>query len=632
MVRIALLFSLTLALALVALDAQAVCPVFPAHYLVGADASYCTHDTIQAAIDAVGTCPVIIDVTREHLYGSGGFCTPNQSGGCHLSISGKNVTLQGWGDGVSCYTLTQSVCPTCAPDSTASLVTLDGANGGGPVLTITGASNVKLRNLTIAHGAASASASGGGVDFAGTGSLATFATLILQNDAGYGGGINFNGSGGSATLTLQANTSISSNTAQVSGGGVRVEGGAHLVVVEPQTVIEDNHAPNGRGGGVEVVGPALADIGSPGFGAGGVIFLNDARYGGGVAVSGRDNHDAQVRLFSTDPATPVRLSQNTATNTGGAVFLEPSSNLSDYGYAILCASGFRMDGNSAQEGAAIYGDTAYNDLNVPWNSIVTLGSLAEMDSPQCNYDAPPPVSGLGAVACTGGACNLIDGNRAQDINDVPKPGSTILVQNTGYVSVDALALRGNSGASALRVFDGGVDVANCLIADGSYGGPLITLEEPGDSSSARLQNCTFANNAIGGSAVIHSGSALTLLDSIIAQPGVTTLDYSGGVNALDAEYLLSNDVSTLPASAGIVQGTPAFVDAANGDYHLDATSLGIDFAPAVAGDDRDLDGLPHDQDLVAVPNQYGVRDLGPYERQFVCAADTVFCNGFDAYQ
>ena len=80
-----------------------------------------------------------------------------------------------------------------------------------------------------------------------------------------------------------------------------------------------------------------------------------------------------------------------------------------------------------------------------------------------------------------------------------------------------------------------------------------------------------------------------------------------------------------------MQGDPSFVDVAQGDYHLRPTSLAIDVAPPVAGDDRDLDGNPHDQDIVSVPDQDGDRDLGAYERQqrYCGAADTVFCATFD---
>ncbi|MEP7098661.1 MAG: hypothetical protein ABI748_13450, partial [Dokdonella sp.] len=60
--------------------------------------------------------------------------------------------------------------PYAPPTSTQPLVTLDGSNGGR-VLTITGNSNVGLRNLTVTGGQTDDSASGGGISFDGQGSL-----------------------------------------------------------------------------------------------------------------------------------------------------------------------------------------------------------------------------------------------------------------------------------------------------------------------------------------------------------------------------------------------------------------------------------------------------------------------------
>ena len=84
----------------------------------------------------------------------------------------------------------------------------------------------------------------------------------------------------------------------------------------------------------------------------------------------------------------------------------------------------------------------------------------------------------------------------------------------------------------------------------------------------------------------------------------------------------------------IFQGEPIFRDAAAGDYHQQAfrigsqvtASLGIDFAPPVAGDDRDLDGSPYDQDVGSVPDRFGVRDIGCYEAQPI--TDRVFGDAF----
>ncbi|MCB1570107.1 MAG: hypothetical protein KDI72_03405, partial [Xanthomonadales bacterium] len=122
---------------------------------------------------------------------------------------------------------------------------------------------------------------------------------------------------------------------------------------------------------------------------------------------------------------------------------------------------------------------------------------------------------------------------------------------------------------------------------------------------------------------------LTLANSIIDQPGNNALGYGGNPNDLLVGYVLSSDVTTLPAVAGVALGRPTYVNAAAGNYRLALNSLGIDFAPPIVGDDRDLDNNPHDQDLPEVGNLFGVRDLGAYERQRSCGAgDTIFCDGF----
>jgi hypothetical protein len=95
--------------------------------------------------------------------------------------------------------------------------------------------------------------------------------------------------------------------------------------------------------------------------------------------------------------------------------------------------------------------------------------------------------------------------------------------------------------------------------------------------------------------------------------------------------VLSNDTSTLPDSNSVIQGQASFLNVAAGDYHLLATSLGIDFAPAKGG--SDLDSLPRDVDLPTIPNVFGPRDIGAYERQSLLACDTnsdaIFCDGFE---
>lgn len=635
-------------------DASALCPIFPTHVRVGADAANCAYNDIQSAINAVGSCPVVIDITKEHTYGNGGFCTPNQSGGCHLNISAKtNVTLQGWGDGITCEALNTNVCEACGPGQTIPLVTLDGGNSGGPVLSISGASNVSVRNLTITHGATAYDGSGGGIAFSGSGSLLLEDSTVGANYAGYGGGINMNGSGAGATLTLNAYTLVLNNTAQFSGGGVRLEGNAILHAVAAQTLIGFNsalgHDPvfdsasGGYGGGVEIIGPASASIGSSGYGAGGAVVGNDAVYGGGISVNAgqNDGADAMLRLFTTDAGRAVDVDQNFASARGGGVYLKSyiSFGLSggSIANAVACLSNFRISANTAPDGPAIYADYDSDAVGVDNGGYVQINrSLQVAADEKCE---PGTSAGLGEVACAPGvACNEIADNIAQDGSGQPTGGSVLFVGHEAELAVDRLAMRRNSGGMLIRqVGEGdpglipqtGTPLRNCLLVDNTAGGDLISAELY-SSSPLELESCTIANNAIGGTAVMHYEDGLKLLDTLVDQAGKPTAD---GITTKSAQYVLATEISTLPADVTVQQlvADAKFADPANGDYHLQLTSPAVDYAGGIGG--SDLDGYPRDVDLAAKANAFGPRDIGAYERQsdYACdnAPDALFCSGFD---
>ncbi|GAA0719016.1 hypothetical protein [Dokdonella soli] len=614
-------------------DADAfLCQPIPYYRFVGDTASdaMCTDNDIQSAINNASCPGTTIVITRERVYTAQ-----------HLTISNKSLTLYAVGDGVPCGPPPPFCDPNIGgcnnPPPTQPQVTLDGiGQTGNSTLHIDGTSYVTLRFLHVTGG--NVSDRGGGIYFSGAGSLMLDTTTVDHNSAGNGGGISFSGSGGNATLTLLGNTLVLENAigAGGSGGGILVEGSARLFALKDRTLIGYNHAPGGFGGGIAVIGPARADIGSPGYNGGAAIQFNDAAYGGGIAASAvHDRQSVNVRLFTVDPANPVHIQNNTASRTGGGIYLKPLNNSSgDFGEATLCAFDFRIDDNKAQEGAAIYADTDIDtSVGIDFGGEVYMN----IDShPGCNMPESPP--SLGAVACAHGVpCNTVSGNIAEDSNNTPTPGSAILVQDDGSFKVNRLLMRGNQGAHAIRTFGldssfGTAYVYNCLVADNQVTGELVRIDNDGSYvGPTAFANCTFANNTIGGSTVIYSGHDLSLTDMIFDQPGVPTLAYAGNPANLAVHYVLTNSNGTLPSQPDIVVGRPSFLSAATGDYHLLPTSLGVDFAPAAGG--TDLDRRPRDVDLPTIRNVYGPRDLGAYERQsaFACDdnANALFCDGFD---
>ena len=582
-------------------------PSHATQYHVGAG---CDYATIAAALTAAasdlgGNKEILVADNQAYA---------NQA----LAIDGMSITIEG--------------VPACNYVQPSGNTTINGGSGHS-VLTIRGDSHVRLKNLTISGGHPSDSAAGGGIDFAGTGALTIDHTTISSNHAGYGGGINFNGSGGVAYLGFGTETQILSNTATTSGGGVRIEGNAVLTITAPQVWLAFNEAVGGYGGGLEVIGPARADLGSPGYRIAeyaGLVYENSALYGGGVAIfggSGASQH-AIVRLFATDAANPVMIRANSAAQTGGGVYLQPDAG-PNQSFATLCGIDYRLTDNTAQEGSAIYADEDSTSLDGYTGSFISLRPYT--DNADCTQVALPS----NVVACTSESCNSIDHNVAQNTAGQATAGSTILMQTFAMGSFDRLRLRNNTGEHALRLVGGGgafettiASVSNALLVGNVMRNELVLADSGTDLT---VKNATFTGNQSPSGVVIRANGRLTVGESIFAQGPASSVLFGGSPSNLDLDYILSMETASLASGTHVVQGDPSFVDVAQGDYHLRPNSLAIDAAPPVAGDDRDLDGNPHDQDVASVPDQDGDRDLGAYERQqrYCGAADTVFCATFD---
>jgi predicted outer membrane repeat protein len=282
--------------------------------------SKCTHNDLQSAVNAA-TCSygTKIFVTREHTYTSQ-----------HLTINDKNIALIARGNGDACGPATPVICnPVCAPPPTGPLGIISGSSGS--VVAISGNSNVTMRFLDITAGQNSGG-QGGGIRFEGSGSLTLDTSWVGNNTADIGGGIFFNGTGATtAQLTVLAHSEIFGNTANSGlasghdgGGGILVTGNSLLTMIEPDTQVNSNKALNGYGGGIDVVGPASANIGSPDSDTGlSVLNNNSAAYGGGIAIVSSGDGGAFARIFTTDPSRPVSITNNTATFTGGGIYVKP---------------------------------------------------------------------------------------------------------------------------------------------------------------------------------------------------------------------------------------------------------------------------------------------------------------------
>jgi len=590
--------------------AASVGPALTAHgfdfgYTVGGDGT-CNFSTIQAAVDAAavsGETRINIAVNQTYTAQA-------------IVINNQNLTLIGG-------------FPNCsnllAPSGNT---TISGAgNGTHSVIAIGGTSNVEIDNLTITDGHLGSGQTGGGIYFSASGTLTITSSTISNNTAEFGAGIEVNFA---TTVTINGpDTFITGNTAQNSGGGIQIEGDTTLYMLNDGIFIGQNTASGGNGGGLRIVGPATAFIGSPGTGTG-VIYDNMAVNGGGIAVE--PNHDsaddANLYLFSTDPTRPARISNNAASQSGGGIYVGAYAitNPTLLARGNVSACDYRIDGNVAREGSAVYLDSNSNVLGDSAG-----GQL--FGDPNCLLDT---TSAAARVTCTLEAgCHLIDGNQTIDINNNNQPtaGAALFGQPGSLVTADRMILRGNTGGYGIRQHGDGASVTltNCLFAENQLSHELLF----GDANApVSIENCTFANDLIGAVDVINNDIAISLSTSIIDEAGTQTLHFTGDSGRLHVVNVLTNDNTLTPLGTGVVVGNPLFVDMAHGNYHLVATQLGntivaspaIDFAPPVAGDDRDIAGNPHDQDVAAIADRFGVRDLGAYEMQPI--SDRIFADGF----
>ncbi len=531
---------------------------------VGAPGSGCNHTNVQAAVNAANSAAG----TDEIRIARNATWTAQQ-----ITINtNEEVHLVGG----------YATCTSPVPDGTKTI--LSGAGGDArPVLTIRGNGFVFLRNLTIRDGDQAGNDNGGGINFAGGGILDIADTTITANSANDGGGIYATGTTIEAEVVLGANVTISSNIARNSGGGM-VSKSLETSIIGPGTALIFNEARGqsggGYGGGLVVVSDqfkSYAYISSNGVGGIGVIYSNEAKYGGGIAVlvGGGSSQDAEALIYSTDPQQPVRINANRASVAGGGVYVrEMDSNVAEVGSARLWRAAI-ID-NTAPDGAALYAEGTGTVYFLPFSGAASAPS----GTPQ----------------------NQIIGNFTGNT------GGAVLRTANGYLYLDRVEMRGNEGGRVLYATDTPVSsIKNSLIADNSATQELIRSADEG-GGIFEMRHVTLTGNAIGAPHVLFVNHVFNFDRSLVAQPGKLTLAASPGTRNM--EYVLTNDPSL--SGGALYLGDPRFIDPDNGDYHLRAGSFAVDYAPQNGG--IDLEGLAHTTDMPFGGLSGRTADVGAYER------------------
>ena len=187
-------------------------------------------------------------------------------------------------------------------------------------------------------------------------------------------------------------------------------------------------------------------------------------------------------------------------------------------------------------------------------------------------------------------------------------GGGIGIWGTGTVKIDHTIVANNSAGTQLAAVGGGigmrpgaaglqVEIDACLVYGNSVGssscgaGVGIMYKKIDDGSSdlskvsVTIRNTTIANNTVAGSGkgggLYTTQTATTLRNCIV----------SGNTAPTDSDVAYLNDTvsSAVVKSGCLVGGSPAFVDASNGDYHLSSGSPAIAAGATYAGIGNDLD-------------------------------------------
>jgi predicted outer membrane repeat protein len=452
---------------------------------------------------------------------------------------------------------------------------------------------------------------GGGISFRGNGSVNFKGVQIGVNHGNNGGGLYVNSDGAATAVNFFDGVFVLSNKADGDGGGIYLTGGVQFVAKGPAipTLIASNEVLDDAksGGGIFVEGPANVTFA-------GTIRGNSAGNGGGMAILAGTDHggDVTVRLAASNASAPIAISNNTATRAGGGIYSRGYgtgiTNGDSVEFAVLRASDFVIDNNTAPEGTAIYG-SAQGDLTSS-----NFGPLITLDSNNACFPNIP--------------CNEIAGNSRS--GGGAKDGSTIVIPKSSKLLARRIRIQGNQGAHVLSA--SGVDTSifldSVLMTDNQTDAELIDV----DTQGITIVGSTIAHNAIGGQHVIRGKSDIILGTSIVSEQVTATLDFAGSNNVKkDIAFVLTNPLDqTMAAGQTILFGDPQFVDVANRDYHLSPESPAIDIAPAKSASPDvssvDLDSVHRDQDMPWAFNVVGPGDLGAYE--FFTRSDVIFIDGF----
>ena len=556
--------SLVIRAAMLLLVASITPAAVAAIFTVGATGSGCTHNTIQDAINAAeaNAGADTVRITRSLSYtGQQIFVNTTQ----HLNIVGGFAT-----------------CTSPASDGQKTVISAAGPNHYSVFnINATTTSIIRLRLLRLTGGHASTGL-GGGINYAGDGTVELIEMAIDTNHANYGGGIYFRGTGNAAELIISNDNLINGNSADVNGGGIYLRRAA-MTMTAPGSSIFNNSAVN-QGGGLYMYGSfpeTQATVGSSGFADFTAIYGNEARWGGGVALQGLEDDGTGLTEFVLNGGASI--SNNFASERGGAIDLQNHFSHNDLGDVKVLIDGGVIESNIAPQASAIYVGHDDNEVGSPRGSQLLIQG------------------------------SRVVGNLSLDASNNSTGGAVVVVSEQARANITRSVLQGNIAGAVLRADIGWADqpssLDHCVVSSNVLQRGVI---EALNGAPLEIRGSTIAGNTLSGNTVITASGGLRLEQSIVWQPGKQTAQISG-TRVIDD--VIASELISLVSSPSVIYAEPRFIDPQRGDYGLRAASPAVDFSGVT--NTVDINGSTHNKDMTLVTDAFGFGDVGAHEVQSI---------------
>jgi predicted outer membrane repeat protein len=465
------------------------------------------------------------------------------------------------------------------------------ATSGGSIQLGSTDSDVVLNNMWLTQGINNAT--GGGLSIISSNSTVILNnSAIFENIANQGGGIycnDFSGLNKRATIILADDSRLDNNSSVVNAGGAYISTGCFLA---------------------SFAGNATANM-SLG------IFSNKTDGDGGGIYA---NNGANILIFG-----------HTLCDLTGACF---GNTLSPASVNLNSANDDFLTANSGDEnGGGIYATGVGTDVTITAGYLIANttngglgggGAVAVFDTASITVNHP----GLDCWSLE--KCNSFDENTAHFGGAIYSNESTVNVSHTFFENNRAnsgLIVFSSGGSTTIEssvVFNNGND--GVVRYSDNYLFSIVGGNEMNILHSTIANN--FAETAVFIVSAISVGTTLNLHSSIVHdQNSGDIISPSSGV--VSSNCNITHEIISLTGTNNIVDD-PEFVNSAQGDYHLQASSPAVDYCHQILTTlNKDIEFQEQGYDILSISNFLGSYDIGAdefYDKTFLTVGGDAACD------